>query len=475
MDPPSPIDPDPPRSDRAEGAGGPGARREPARASRIIILPTLNEEQGLEVTLREIDGVRFPAAGSPAMILIDGGSTDTTCAVARRWSVPVLRQTGRGKGQAIREALDWAAAHGFTSAAVLDADATYPAGSLPALFDLLDAGYDLVLGVRRPETAPSGSLRDLAHRIGNGLLNFAAAEASGRPVLDICSGFWGVRTGAVPSLRLVSDGFEIESELFLKAFRSGWPVAQFPVVYRTRVGEAKLHAVRDGSRILLSIIRYGLWRRPRSPSAPLARRPEADLALLVRAIDPARVVLLSAPDRFPEADRLARRLLALTPEARVATAVFPTGASPTVPDGQIVPSHAPHAPLVIALPAPERVGADPRRLFIGIPRTQRFLQIGSAEETAPEAIAARIGPGGPGGFYPERAPNGRRGAWFILGATLDPSWVARELALIAANHPGERLRVFRRLPARPARAAPSPLLPVALPVPPMLDAGRGER
>ena len=84
----------------------------------------------------------------------------------------------------------------------------------------------------------------MVHRAGNGLLNYTAAQLSGHPVLDICSGFWGVRTEATSQLAPQSDGFEIESELFISAFRAGLDVAQFPIVYRKqRVGEAKLHAV----------------------------------------------------------------------------------------------------------------------------------------------------------------------------------------------------------------------------------------
>src|SRR5579871_1102601 len=71
---------------------------------RLLILPTLNEEEGLELTLRDLHRIPFRAReGFPTVAVIDGGSTDRTLEVGRRWEVTMLTQRSRGKGAAVRE------------------------------------------------------------------------------------------------------------------------------------------------------------------------------------------------------------------------------------------------------------------------------------------------------------------------------------------------------------------------------------
>ena len=276
----------------------------------VVLLPTLNEERGLPATL---DDVPFREAESRGWtirpLVIDGASTDRTRRVARSRDVTVVPQVGRGKGSAIREGLVLLRRLGVRFAIVLDADATYPgAAVLPAL-ELLDSGSDLVVGVRQPDTGAPRSFRDLVHRVGNVLLNFAAGQYSRSKYLDLTSGFWAINVERAAELRLLTDNFGIEAELFLKAHRFGWNVSQIPIAYRPRVGSAKLHAAPDGIRILLSILRYG--RRTLQAAPPeIGKTPGILRELLLTAFIHGYhdVELLCPPSLENEAQRIARRL-----------------------------------------------------------------------------------------------------------------------------------------------------------------------
>lgn len=290
-----------------------------------VVLPTLNEQEGLARTFDDLPLDLLAHAGFRTRVLVvDGGSTDGTVDVARQRGASVLFQVGHGKGSAVRQALAEAAEHGAEYVTVIDADYTYVADSLLPAFSLLAAGTDLVVGTRRPVYDPLETPRAAVHRVGDALLSLAAARLSRVPFLDICSGLWGVRTDAVRQVKLEAEGFEIEAELFLKMARHGFRVSQVPVTYRPRVGVAKLHSVRDGSRILLTILRAsrGLPRVDTSVDlhyvpgpVPIAEtRPSQDWIRMVQAlcfsVNPPRLSIVADPDRADEARELARRLWA---------------------------------------------------------------------------------------------------------------------------------------------------------------------
>ncbi|MGA8302785.1 MAG: glycosyltransferase family 2 protein [Thermoplasmata archaeon] len=276
----------------------------------VILLPTLNEEGGLRVTVEDLPLTTLKGRGWNAKpLILDGGSTDRTREVAAELGIPVVPQASRGKGAAIREGLELLRRLGVRFAVVLDADATYPGSAVLPALELLDSGSDLVVGVRQPETDRPRTFRDVIHRVGNVLLNFAASQYSRSMYLDLTSGFWAINVQKAHELELATDDFGIEAELFLKAHRNGWNASQIPIVYRERVGLAKLHALPDGMRILLSIIRYG--RQSLQTSAPtLAETPTILRDLLLTAFINGHhdVVLLCPPGLQPEARAMADRL-----------------------------------------------------------------------------------------------------------------------------------------------------------------------
>jgi len=302
-------------------------------ANAAIILPTLNEEGGISQTLLDIPFERLAGAGWRVRpLVVDGGSKDRTLEVAAAWGLPVLHQKSRGKGGAIREALDWLAARKVQYAVVLDADASYPGASVLPALELLDAGSHLVVGVRQSASGPPQNSRDLVHRIGNALLNFAAGQFSRANILDICSGFWGVRVARAQELNLVSNDFGIEAELFLKAQRADWTVQQIPIPYRERVGEAKLHAVSDGIRILLSIIRFGHKSLQAAPPAT-SLLPAFIRDLLVTAlVGGGDLVLVTPPSREDEARAVA--FLLERSDLRPRVVVRPESSGPTPLHGE---------------------------------------------------------------------------------------------------------------------------------------------
>jgi hypothetical protein len=415
-----------------------------------IVLPTLNEEEGLARTLDDIPLEHLVAAGfAPTFLVVDGHSTDRTVAVANQYGATVLVQTTKGKGGATREGLEWARTHGMRYAVLIDADYTYPGTGIASLLSLLEAGSDLVIGVRRPEFNPLGVVRAAVHRVGDGLLNYLAAQLSHSPILDICSGLWGLRTDVVPGLGLESTGFEIESEVFLKSFRSGLRVSQIPISYRNRVGEAKLHAVRDGARIFLGIVRHSGAARLRSdPLRPMRtppfQEPLRDLQAICLATDAHDLVVFSPIARLSEANSLATRLrvgkigskVTVIPYDPVKQSVMGPP-SPLPLDAAV--SRDGRVPIIVSLPSGD-AGSDPMSVaVVGLPNTRRLVYVPLGED--PFALPSNIGRSG--GYRLEPGSGARFRSLSILTASFNASAGQKELALLKAN--ADSLKVYRQV------------------------------
>ena len=288
---------------RAGGADVAGLRG----ALAVVILPTLNEVEGLARTLSDLAMYRFDEPGHSIRILVvDGGSTDGTLDVARQSDVPVLPQTSRGKGGAMLEAIAKVHRLGIPYVVALDADATYPPDRILPALDLLEGGADLVIGVRHPVWGAPHNLKDLVHRVGNVGLSFTASFLAQRPILDLCSGFWGVSTERFMQLGLNDSSFAIEAELVLKSIRHGHRVHQIPVDYRERVGTAKLRTLRDGSRILRTILQHARTTHlgPTVKRHPVTTSPGGDGPSFVRPPGTHDGPLHLVPLGGPKADRI---------------------------------------------------------------------------------------------------------------------------------------------------------------------------
>ena len=328
----------------------------------VVLLPTLNEAEGVRATIGDLPLPDLRALGfEPTVLVVDGHSTDETRSVAATLGATVILQQGKGKGAAVRQGMDWAVLHSIPYAIVMDADFAYTGAVLTELVTLLDAGAELVIGVRRPDRHATSELRGLIHRIGNGSLNFLAGYLTKGPILDVCSGLWGIRTSILERMPLESEGFDIEAETFVRAFRMGLSVSQVPVVYRERVGVAKLHAFRDGSRILLSILRYA--GSPRSAtrstdgssssgSGLLPGPTLRDLQSVLFALQSRTVLVSSAAPHSAVTADLIRRLRVASPDLRVVSANrIPASANDPSPPPAPASGESPVWSMVIRLPS----------------------------------------------------------------------------------------------------------------------------
>jgi hypothetical protein len=209
-----------------------------------VVLPAFNEGAALPHVLDELGEYLDE---SYEVLVVDDGSTDDTADVIDRYPVRfVQHSSNRGKGVAIRSGI--AEAQG-ENVVIMDADATYPVPAIKDMVDLLDEN-DLVRGVRESETDSMPAV----NRFGNWLFNKLLAISHGLEGSDQLTGLYAIRRSEAIRLGTEARGFDIETEIGIKAKARGLREATIPISYLPRVGEKKLSPWKDGLRILGRVI-----------------------------------------------------------------------------------------------------------------------------------------------------------------------------------------------------------------------------
>lgn len=207
-----------------------------------VLVPAYNEEQGLAVVLERLNQI---LDSSFEVLVIDDGSQDNTSKVATTYGCKVIvHSVNKGKGAAIMSGVSYAQADGLI---FIDADGTYPPEAILTIAEHLNL-YDMVVAKRKD--------RDNIHfinRIGNRVFEGLLRILYKSKISDPLSGLYGIRKKCLVNMHLNSKGFEIETELNIKAARMALSTWEIPIAYNKRVGETKLHPFRDGYLILRTI------------------------------------------------------------------------------------------------------------------------------------------------------------------------------------------------------------------------------
>jgi len=216
-----------------------------------VIIPTLNEEKSIAGVIKELNQM-----GYQNILIVDGNSRDRTIEIAKENGTNVILQDGKGKGAALRQAFNHDDLDGDV-VIIMDADGSMNPEEIPLFIEALDSGADLVKGSRFLSYGYSEDM-SLIRRFGNRVFLLLVNYFWSADYTDLCYGFAAFRKDAIEKLcpHLKSTGFEIETEVFIKARKLGLKVVEVPSIeFRRRHGESNLSAFRDGFRILTTIFK----------------------------------------------------------------------------------------------------------------------------------------------------------------------------------------------------------------------------
>lgn len=212
-----------------------------------VLIPCMDEAITIETVVKDFKKF-LPGC---TVYVYDNNSTDNTAEIAKKAGAVVGHERRAGKGNVMRRMFSEIEADIYV---MVDGDDTYDAEQAPVLVEkLISESADMVVAAR---AEASEKHERAGHAFGNKMFNVIYNGLFGREFSDIFSGYRAFSRRFVKSFPAVSSGFEIETELSVHATQLRLPVAEIPFHYKDRPegSESKLSTVRDGLRILKTII-----------------------------------------------------------------------------------------------------------------------------------------------------------------------------------------------------------------------------
>src|ERR1700759_4012132 len=239
----------------AEFAESEFPQSQPAQPRIAVLVPCFNEEAAVANVVTDFR----KALPSAKIFVYDNNSSDRTAAVAREAGASVRSERRQGKGHVVRRMFADVDADIYV---LVDGDATYDPASAPKMIEtLLSDHLDMVVGLRVDQAQAAWRP---GHRTGNWLLTSFLASVFGKAFKDILSGYRVFSRRFVKSFPVLSDGFEIETELSVHALELALPTAEIETPYfaRPEGSVSKLNTWRDGFRILSTILKLYRSEKP---------------------------------------------------------------------------------------------------------------------------------------------------------------------------------------------------------------------
>jgi len=215
-----------------------------------VVIPAYQARQTIRPVVEQVRALGLPVT------VVDDASTDGTAEEAQAAGASVIRRgVNGGKGAALREGISVVLQSRCEWILMIDADGQHLAAEIPLfLKEAEQSGADLLIGNRMER--PSGMPLD--RRLTNRFMSWLISRLAGQRIPDTQCGFRMVRRRVLETLQLVSNRFEVESEMIVLGAWAGFRITSVPVSSIYRRQSSFIRPIRDTIRFI-----FFLWQLKR--------------------------------------------------------------------------------------------------------------------------------------------------------------------------------------------------------------------
>lgn len=216
-----------------------------------ILIPCYNEELTIEKVINDFRK-ELPEA---EIYVYNNNSKDKTEEIAQKNGAIVKREYKQGKGNVVRSMFYDIDADIYI---MVDGDDTYPAESVYALLEpVLTGQADMATGDRLSNGTYQKENKRHFHQFGNSLVRNSINILFHSHLHDIMTGYRAFNKKFVKNIPVLSQKFEIETEMTLHALDKNYCIKEIPIVYRDRPSGSisKLSTLGDGIKVVKTIVK----------------------------------------------------------------------------------------------------------------------------------------------------------------------------------------------------------------------------
>lgn len=224
-----------------------------------VIIPVYNEEKDIETVIKDFRK-ELPEAD---IYVYDNNSKDSTVDIATNALAIVKHEYNQGKGNVVRRMFREIEADVYV---MVDGDNTYPASEVHKLIEpIINGTADMVVGDRISNGSYRSENKKVLHGFGNNLVRDTINNLFHTRLKDIMSGYRAFNRIFVKNMPVLSQKFEIETEMTLYALDKRFIIKEIPITYKDRQNgsKSKVNTVSDGVKVVKKIISMFKDYRPR--------------------------------------------------------------------------------------------------------------------------------------------------------------------------------------------------------------------
>jgi glycosyltransferase involved in cell wall biosynthesis len=214
-----------------------------------ILIPAYNAGKTILAVVRECLQQGLP------VLVVDDGSADGTSALLSGLPVTLLRhERNLGKGAALKTGFARALASGFDGVVTVDADGQHDVSAIQSLIASAQSGrWGILIASRHTQFEEMAGLRKFWNRIGV----WCIWKRTGFEITDSQSGFRYYSGELLNNRILKSNGYALEMEIMLKAWKSNFRIGSLPIAARVADGRATSHyrPFKDTVNISMTFLR----------------------------------------------------------------------------------------------------------------------------------------------------------------------------------------------------------------------------